>query len=830
MDRCESAGLKKRSGSSSRRSNPLVLAFQRHNMARSRPGGAPNEQYQHFIPRFILRRFQVGPVKYVFKARSNPCPWTRILNYNLCRSKKERQKEFRLTGVDPEYVHYYDIATGSLDIRPIGQVYGIWNFYQDIRNTEDINELEKKLADLERRAASVINNMHKALPCGTFTLKRRDLELLRKFLFIMHYRTVSCSNHYFQADHPENAKGRQWIECLMKAKGIQSAVEAWLHFLRYYLDTSHSGIMQDAAELLEKYGHEGLQRVITESYIPPDLERFPAVAYYAQADGNFLSIWEAAEGEEFILTHNSFGLWEGLAGDCYGLHYIFVVSPRIAIVLRNVLLRPERKGRVELGPLKSFLLHVDPVPATPIYASGEDGMRATVTSPSSVARYRSSEEGANDTFVFKFTKLSRPQNLELNSVLLVNVDETGSLTFLSRETMLRTARAFRSLPRHLPKSDLLVPLIDCLASRTETESSTPFSSQSPPAPPDEDIDALSLVDVVLYVLLMQICTGRKQFSSAYDRAHLVFKVVENAESTAFAHEISREVEKAYLACEIDLEDSNAVGHSLDGVSMAPLLSSIPNELSCQLFEFMTPYMSKLGAVISGDEDILEQLQDEVVVVGFLVRASCSPGVWHTLSCSNRAAPDILSRLFKKFGTPADTLVKTFTDFQYRKASSSDVTSCYDTAYMLRKVCGMTGPTTNPISKKYYMLTTAMINVSGYIAMLGSLPAPYSSQSRSRPKARLVRNISKSHSDLLMSNMKMILQRTGFTPSSEEEDTKAKAIQKWIDEMAIVNVLAWLGKYRRNYLNFILDGFMSEMGFKLFEDEDEDEGGNDHVVQ
>ena len=66
---------------------------------------------------------------------------------------------------------------------------------------------------------------------------------------------------------------------------------------------------------------------------------------------------------------------------------------------------------------------------------------------------------------------------------------------------------------------------------------------------------------------------------------------------------------------------------------------------------------------------------------------------------------------------------------------------------------------------------------------------------------------------------MILQRTGFTPSSEEEDTKATAIQKWIDEMAIVNALAWLGKYRRNYLDFILDEFMPEMGFKLFEDEE-----------
>ncbi|KAG1839010.1 hypothetical protein DFJ58DRAFT_917051 [Suillus subalutaceus] len=152
---------------------------------------------------FILRRFQVGPV----------------------RSKTERQREFRQTGVDPEYVHYYDIAAGSFDIRPIEKVYGVPNFYQDVRNTHNINELEEKLADLERHAASIIMGLHKALPQGTFTLKRRSLELLRKFLFIMHYRNVSCANTYFQADHPENTMSRQWIESIMKAKDIRSAVE-----------------------------------------------------------------------------------------------------------------------------------------------------------------------------------------------------------------------------------------------------------------------------------------------------------------------------------------------------------------------------------------------------------------------------------------------------------------------------------------------------------------------------------------------------------------------------------------------------------------------------
>ncbi|KAG1745750.1 hypothetical protein EDB19DRAFT_2023632 [Suillus lakei] len=757
---------------------------------------APTDQYQHFIPRFILRRFQVGPVK----------------------SKAERQKEFRHTGVDPEYVHYYDIATGSLDIRPIGKVYGVPNFYQDVRNTENINELEEKLADLERHAASIITDLHNALPQGTFTLKRRSLELLRKFLFVMHYRNVSCSGTYFQADHPENAGGRQWIESFMKARGIQSAVEIWLHFLRYYLDASHSDIMRDAAGLVEKYGEQGLQKMMTKSHIPPDLEHFPAYTYHTHANNYFFSIWEAAEGEEFIVTHNAFGLWEGLANGCPGIHRIFVVSPRIAIVLRHVLLRPELKELIKPVSLMSSLLNVNPAPPTPMYASGEDGIyidHVNFQSAQSLARYRSSQEGGNDSFVFKITKLSRPQTLEFNSVVLVNVKKTGSLTFLSRESMLRTARAFRSLPVNFFASELLVPLIAQLTSTMETEGSAlrpPL--QSPAAVLDQDVDALMLVDVVLYVLLMQICTGSKRFETAYDRAHLVFRTLEKAKPTSFADEINREVEKAFKVCK-KLEDGMSFA---DGVSFAHFLPSISSESSSQLFQFMIPCMSRLGAAMSGGEGILEELQDEVTVVNFLARASSSPGVWHTLSCSSPQAPEILSRLFK-IGTPIDGTVANFMQFMYERASPSDFSSGFHMAYSLRGICGMSGPTTNPISQNYYRLTASIIQCLGR-TMLGSLPEPYSSQPRERPKARLIYKMPEEHSELLLSNMKMILRRSlpGYEPSLGG-DTLGKTLEKWVDEMAIVGCLAWLGKHRRNFLDYVLDGFLQGMNFKLFEDEE-----------
>jgi len=70
-------------------------------------------------------------------------------------------------------------------------------------------------------------------------------------------------------------------------------------------------------------------------------------------------------------------------------------------------------------------------------------------------------------------------------------------------------------------------------------------------------------------------------------------------------------------------------------------------------------------------------------------------------------------------------------------------------------------------------------------------------------------------------MIMILQQTGFTPSPGG-DTVAQIVGKWIDEMAIVAALAWLGRHRRNFLDFLLDRAPREMpvDFRLFEDEED----------
>lgn len=181
----------------------------------------------------------------------------------------------------------------------------------------------------------------------------------------------------------------------------------------------------------------------------------------------------------------------------------------------------------------------------------------------------------------------------------------------------------------------------------------------------------------------------------------------------------------------------------------------------------------------------------------LQRASFSPGVWHALSHSSQEAPKILSGLFRK-GTLADELIVKF--------SPLGSSSCYR-AYALRRICGMAGPTTRPISRPYHGSVTFIIQSLDDLEIPGLSPELYPLQQRKRPKA---------YSDLLMKKfLREELSEYGYKAG---EDTLDETTKEWVVEMAIVGCLAWLWKHERNVVDIVLDAFPSGMNLKLFEDE------------
>ncbi|KAF8521087.1 hypothetical protein BU17DRAFT_65050 [Hysterangium stoloniferum] len=467
-------------------------------------------QYQHYIPRFILRRFQENP--------------------GHVKTKKEKNKAYwksRKTGVFNETVLVYDIATGTLESKPIGKVYGEVNLYQDIKNVADVNYVEEKFSALESHAADIINDLHASLKQGEFHMKRKSLEALRKFLFLMHYRSAARSLTYFE-DNPENAPLRDWIQKYKEAKGLDSHIEVWLHGLRYHLDTPHHMAVAEGEALQGKYNVRDLSQIakLTKS---ATLENWHAVEYVNVANSYFLGIWEAPEGSEFVLGDNGFGLWEGLLYGSPSVHRLYIISPRLALVLRNV----STKLPLPKVAIHSSLSDIPIVGIAPQYINfTESDYSDSTLRGIAMAKYRTTPQAQEDIFTFKITTLSPSQTYFVNEVILLNVKKNGAITFSSKDNMLNM------LCSYVCSGDIYVlqdkskfePLVHTLLptevkpkplSPQEPKSSPPPLSPSPT--PTSSTSKSEVSRETLLVGLMQgIVSGTVTFKTRYDQAHAVY--------------------------------------------------------------------------------------------------------------------------------------------------------------------------------------------------------------------------------------------------------------------------------------------------------------------
>ncbi|KAK0192831.1 hypothetical protein F5146DRAFT_520659 [Armillaria mellea] len=536
-----------------------------------RPQG---DQYHHAIPRFILRRYQAGPRK----------------------SNAERRTEYRRSGVDPDQVLYYDVASGSLDERSVGKVYGKKNLYRDASSLSNVNEVEEKLSLLEREAALIIATLHSELPRRKVTLKRRDLDILRKFMFVMHYRNVGST--YFDPDL--NPPLRQWLIRYQAEHQCQTHVDVWLRVMRYYLDTPHSQIVDDAHAEFKKYGHaEAFAQVQTG--IDPAMEHPESLAYQLQAEMFFLGIWVADATSEFILTSHAFGLWEGLTPTQDAIHRIFLVSPRVALVLRrNALSLFDAEA-----PMKSNLLSIPQEKATSRLVNGQAGIDfSNINDISEVNRRRS----PNDVFTFTITKLTLDQTDAFNIVLLENMRSNGAITFLGRERMLRTLRVFWHNPLHRFDRQKYASLMRFLSIIPQSLSPAPtFSSLEP-------------VDTELYVALMGIVLNQTKFRSGYDRALSIYRLLQTTSRRQTCPFVTQHIYNLLLIMERCRD--HFCGPGMPSFKMPQsslrLKMSLSSELSLRIFATMERFVSTtLGAEMDFDEDLLGKLGKEIALLAFL---------------------------------------------------------------------------------------------------------------------------------------------------------------------------------------------------------------------
>ena len=432
--------------------------------------------------------------------------------------------------MDIESIFFYDVTTGILQIRPLGRVYGRTNLYRDLADLSDVDHLEAKFARLENDASAVIKFIHASIPSYKFTTTRKELALLRKFIFLMHYRNDAVSHTHFQEDHPENAPFVNWIRNVKKIRGLKTDRDVWLHGLNYYLETSHHTMVAAAEWVREELGDQRFQEML-KSRVALSIEDWYAIEYEALANYYFLGLWEAADDSEFILSGNGFGLWEGLIDGNPGAHRLYIVSPRIAIVLRRTLLQHSHLNDPAI--LYSCLAEI-PIEQTQVQYAEESSMIFVVddTDPELTRRarmsYRTSPKAQEDRFTLGITKLSRSQTYTVNEVLMLNINlhQHGCLSFSTASIMLDTVCIYMMSNNTFlgRKRSLFRPL---LLELTDIQKQSVAASTVIRAPLlDVDTDA----DIQLNMLLRFTIMKAIDFPSNYNRAYLIFHMATDGPS------------------------------------------------------------------------------------------------------------------------------------------------------------------------------------------------------------------------------------------------------------------------------------------------------------
>lgn len=386
-------------------------------------------------------------------------------NINKSNAKKARHKSRYKAGRTEDYIYCYSTSepSGSINIRPISKVFGVKNLYKDARNPKNAHELEMKLSDLESKASKVISDLLATVEKGarnseaskgeglsepiSFRTKRWNLNLLQKFLHIMSYRRKSLAKTYWQEDHPDNHHVRSWIQSFGKRNNIESTtVDIWLQVLRYYLDTPHAELVEHGRNARKELLIQYLDYPHSEfDEIDPSLEHYPAIEYMMQADGCFLAIWEAAPGEEFILSNNSFGLYEGKQTLWGPSHKFNVISPRIALVQCSVGFKPGFHGLPGFREncQESMLRNATHKAPKTIYANGPPKFKNF----DERLKFGAKEHTlGNDMMEFEISTLSVEHTHIVNAIILENVDDDGLITFRSKEALLRTLDSFGRNP------------------------------------------------------------------------------------------------------------------------------------------------------------------------------------------------------------------------------------------------------------------------------------------------------------------------------------------------------------------------------------------------
>ncbi len=545
-----------------------------------------------------------------FHSPSRTCRERTISFRKAHKNKKSIDEPF-------EAIFVYDLSTGSLQKRGLSKVYGQTNLYRDEKNAGDVDHIENKLSYLEQKASGVIRSIHNGLRSQRVPLSRVELATLRKFIFLMHYRNDAVSSTYYRESNPQNAPLAEWIRRYKETRRLETDEDVWLDGLNYYLDTPHQDIVAAGERIRERYGNHRLHEMLRNG-VDPDLEEWYAIDYECQANYFFLGVWEAAKGQEFVLGSNGFGLWEGLIYGSPGAHRLYVVSPRVAIVLRRTFLHHPHAN--DPSVLSSTLANIAITKPNIHYADQHLFDHADEVEPwefeNKLNTYRSSKLAQQDQFTFKVTKLTPAETYAVNEVVMMNANlhPSGSITFATPNIMLETLQKY--IASHITflggKRQLFAPLLCELSTMKNDE--VGIGPSPPPANMTwaADTDA----DLQLHMFLRFTLAKNIQFPSIYNRAYVIFHMATEASSlsNSVSSQIRRMVDAGISELRYLLDPPLPMVESPRNWSHSRLVESLSQSES-EIFFALVGYQVDQTGVGSHSNDGLANMIYEAATIG-----------------------------------------------------------------------------------------------------------------------------------------------------------------------------------------------------------------------
>ena len=381
-------------------------------------------QYQHYIPRFLLRRFSY--------------PSSTVLNHGKKQNRKQRIEDV-VTAVDlghdiPKFVE-----------SPVGRIFGQYDMYKDDSkfSKKDQDRIETKLSRIEGQASRIIAKVADAHKTGKDKVKlsRHDKDLLRKYIFVMKYRSpifFKRFNHQRAEDYASSDRAL-FLE-YMQERNFLRPLDVWLDNLERIMEKH----MDPAGKWTED---------LYKEIYPEDAEWLKI-----NIRSMYLSFATPSDAvEEFLLTENAFGIHEGPNDYSTNLftgeqtttaytefHIISVVSPRLVMILRdNYLPEPLEDQREDIRNNKRLML------AARMQAHSQPDNANSLLEDLPIAKARNSytviqdgrlelAEGADgvpraaDKFYFTFFRLESRHVQTINLVMLDQAHHSSHIVYKSK--------------------------------------------------------------------------------------------------------------------------------------------------------------------------------------------------------------------------------------------------------------------------------------------------------------------------------------------------------------------------------------------------------------